>query len=200
MVMHAAKDFRAADQRLRLPCRKILRMIRLMPTRSLVAFILIGFSVQAHYGAAFAGTAEGMAAAERQDFATAFRELKPAAEQGDSEAQFALGFMYETGEGVPEDDVKAAQWYEKAAQQGEPNAQNNLGLLYAFGKGVRKDLVQAYFWFDIAAENSQADFDRQNAIKSRDAASNLMTRAEVGEAERLVKNWKPRSAASGGQD
>ena len=150
----------ATGQWVWLPCRKILRIKR-MPLRLVVAFTLIAFTVLAQHGAAFAGMAEGMAAAERKDFATAFRELKPVAEQGNIEAQFILGFMYESGEGVPEDDAKAAQWYEKAAQQGEPNAQNNLGLLYAFGKGVPKDLVQAYFWFDIAAENSQADFDKK---------------------------------------
>jgi len=39
---------------------------------------------------AWAGWDEGVAAYDRGDYATAFREWKPLAEQGDADAQFIL--------------------------------------------------------------------------------------------------------------
>ena len=53
--------------------------------------------------------------------------LKAKAEQGDASAQFRLGFMYNTGEGVPQDDAEAVKWYRLAAEQGDASAQFNLG-------------------------------------------------------------------------
>ena len=44
--------------------------------------------------------------------------LKAAAEQGDATAQFNLGLMYDTGEGVPKNDAEAARWFRMAAEQG----------------------------------------------------------------------------------
>lgn len=46
---------------------------------------------------------EGLAAYLRADFATAFKEFKLAAEEGDAKAQFFLGNMYVLGLGVSVD-------------------------------------------------------------------------------------------------
>ena len=46
----------------------------------------------------------GAEAFHRGDYASAFREFRPLAEQGDAFAQIFLGGMYAKGEGVPEDD------------------------------------------------------------------------------------------------
>ncbi len=43
-----------------------------------------------------------MAAYERGDYATAMRGFRILVEQGDANAQFNLGSMYDFGEGVPE--------------------------------------------------------------------------------------------------
>ncbi|MCK5702266.1 MAG: SEL1-like repeat protein, partial [Cyclobacteriaceae bacterium] len=40
------------------------------------------------------------------------------AEQGDASAQWILGFMYLTGESMPQDYEQAAYWFAKAAEQG----------------------------------------------------------------------------------
>lgn len=50
--------------------------------------------------------------------ATALRELRPLAEQGNAGAQNRLGIMYEKGQGVPQDHAAAVKWYRKAAAQG----------------------------------------------------------------------------------
>jgi TPR repeat protein len=60
-----------------------------------------------------------------------FDEMKRAAEQGDSEAQRALGFKYERGLGVESDLSLALEWYEKAASQGNPTAKLRMNMLLA---------------------------------------------------------------------
>ena len=37
----------------------------------------------------------------------------------------ALGFMYDEGRGVPEDDLEAVKWYRLAAAQGDAGARRN---------------------------------------------------------------------------
>ena len=53
--------------------------------------------------------ADGVEAYNRGDYATALQEFRPLAEQGDVKAQFNLGFMYDNGKGVPENDAEAAK-------------------------------------------------------------------------------------------
>ena len=47
--------------------------------------------------------AKGLDAAQRGDYATALKEFKPLAEQGDAIAQHNLGVMYGRGQGVTQD-------------------------------------------------------------------------------------------------
>ena len=51
---------------------------------------------------------------------------------------FNLGFMYENGYGVPQDDESAVKWYTLAAGQGHASAQTNLAWMYENGRGVPK--------------------------------------------------------------
>ena len=70
---------------------------------------------------------KGLEAAKTGDYATALREWEPLAEQGDADAQYNLGIMYDEGQGVQQDYKVAVKWYRLAAEQGEANAQYNLG-------------------------------------------------------------------------
>ncbi len=143
-------------------------------------------------GGAVAGPfEEGVAAYQRGDFAAALRLMRPLAEQGDAAAQFALGLMYATGQGVPQDYAEAAKWYRLAAEQGDAAAQFNLGVAYATGRGVPQDYVQAYMWFDLAASSSEAK-NRASAIETRDLIASRMTPAQIAEAQRLAREWKPK--------
>ena len=67
------------------------------------------------------------------------RDWTRQAEQGNADAQFNLGFMYEYGKGVPQDYQQAAKWYKLAANQGHAYGQYNLGLMYVQGDGVPQD-------------------------------------------------------------
>ncbi len=61
-----------------------------------------------------AGFDEGMAAHERGDYATALREWRPLAKQGNAKAQYNLGIMYNNGLAVPQD---YATWVEESMEQ-----------------------------------------------------------------------------------
>jgi septal ring-binding cell division protein DamX len=52
----------------------------------------------------------------------AYQELKPLAEQGNAEAEYALGYMNYYGLGVPVDQKQARYWTQQAAAQGHPAA------------------------------------------------------------------------------
>ena len=54
---------------------------------------------------------KGFAAALSGDFATALREWTPLAEQGHAKAQYNLGIMYRTGQGVLQDYKTAVLFY-----------------------------------------------------------------------------------------
>jgi len=76
-------------------------------------------------------------------------------------AQFNLGMMYETGEGVPRDYAAAAKWYRQAADQGLPQAEQRLGNLLLNGRGVSQDYAEAVRWLSKAAAQGYgvAQFD-----------------------------------------
>lgn len=58
-----------------------------------------------------------------------FKQIVRAAERGDPDAQYALGYMYYYGQGTPKDDIAAKVWIEKSAAQGQPQAQKALNLI-----------------------------------------------------------------------
>lgn len=78
-------------------------------------------------------------------------KLKSAGENGDVEAQYALGLMYYYGEHVDVDYTQAKIWYEKAAAQNDSRAQVNRGEIYAHSMGVNQDYQQSKYWYEKAA-------------------------------------------------
>ena len=75
---------------------------------------------------------------------TTLEDLLSCAEQGDARAQYALGFMYDNGEALVEnDEAAAAHWYWLAAEQGDAYASYTLGTKYLDGDGVDQDTFEA---------------------------------------------------------
>ncbi len=123
-----------------------------------------------------------------EDDAEAVRWYRLAAEQGYAAAQYNLGGMYGTGQGVPQDYAEAMRWYRLAAEQGHASAQSNLGDMYGTGRGVPQDYVQAHMWRDLATSRL-TDEDRGVAVRGRDTLASLMTPAQLAEAQRLAREW-----------
>ncbi len=140
----------------RLPSSSVVchhfRMKRLLPI--LLTLVALLFNPTEGWSADFR---KGLDAAQRGDYATALREWKPLAEQGNAKAQFNLGATYYDGEGVPKDDKEAVKWYRLAAEQGNAEAQFNLGVMYDNGRGVPKDDKEAVKWYRLAAEQGNAN-------------------------------------------
>jgi len=115
------------------------------------------------------------------------------ADQGDAHTQYRLGIMYDEGKGVPQDFAEAAKWFRKAAEQGDVQAQHNLGFLYDNGQGVPQDLILSHMWFTLAVSHFPASEEkgREKALKNRDIVASRMTPAQISEAERLAREWKP---------
>ena len=121
---------------------------------ALIAALCVGFPLGLT-APAWAGFDEGLAALKRDDYATALREFRPLAEQGNAKAQNSLGDMYFATVGVPYDLAEAVKWYRKAAEQGHAEAQNSLGFMYKYGQGVPQDYAKAVKWYRKAAEQGQ---------------------------------------------
>ena len=82
----------------------------------------------------------------------ALEDLRRRADEGYVRAQYNLALMYDTGQGVPENNTEAVRWYRKAADQGNVRAQNNLGVMYDAGEGVPEDNAEAVRWYRLAAD------------------------------------------------
>jgi TPR repeat protein len=124
---------------------------------------------------------------ETVDWATAMLGwYRKAAEQGHAAAQSDLAAMYAKGLGVRQDYTEAMKWVLKAAEQGDADAQHNLGIMYGRGEGVPRDDVRAHMWFNLAAANGNKD-----AIAKRNQVARSMTPAQIIEAQRLAREWKP---------
>lgn len=84
-------------------------------------------------------------------------QLQAMANQGNAEAQYQLGLMYDTGDVVMQDYSKAFAWYKKAAEQGHAGAQSKLGSMYRYGKGIEINHSKAVQWYWKAAEQGNQD-------------------------------------------
>jgi TPR repeat protein len=96
--------------------------------------------------------------------------------------------MYADGRGGVQEFAAAATWYRKAAEQGLVQAEFNMGVMYTNGQGVPQDYVMAHMWFNLAAAAGDKD-----ALNDRDAIARRMTPAQIREAQKLAREWKPKS-------
>jgi len=111
-------------------------------------------------GAAWADWDDIREAFNQGEYAIVMEELHELAEEGDGEAQTALGEQYSrdsAGIGTPQNYTEAVKWYRKAAEQGEANAQSDLGIMYHHGNGVPQNYAEALKWVRKAAEQGDAE-------------------------------------------
>lgn len=67
--------------------------------------------------------------------------------------------------------------------------------MYYYGRGVPQDYVEAHKWYILAAANYPASEteSRNMAAKNRDGVAAMMTPAQIAEAQRLAREWKPKA-------
>lgn len=71
----------------------------------------------------------GRSAFQNQDYRTAFKDLLPLAQKGNSQAQYAIGYMYYNGLGVAKDFQMAQFWLHKSAAQQYQKAKDALKMI-----------------------------------------------------------------------
>ncbi|KGP64135.1 hypothetical protein EP47_10025 [Legionella norrlandica] len=81
---------------------------------------------------------QGIQCFKAEDYRSAFIRLKPEAEKGNPDAQYAVGFMYYYGKGVVEDRKKARFWIRCAAKAGQPDAIVALQILERLDREDRR--------------------------------------------------------------
>lgn len=130
----------------------------------------------------------------QKDYVQALAWYHKAADQGNAWAQYQLGHMYENGDGVPQDYAQALTWYRKAADQGDADAQYHLGSMYEDGwRGLLpQDYVQAHLWYNLSAFRTSFESYREKAAMARDIVATKMSPAQIAEAQRLAREWKPK--------
>ena len=200
----------AVDAHARGDYAKALRLIRPLANDgnataqfNLGVMYLTGRGVQQDYSAAalwFRKAAEQGYARAQSNLGTLYRDgqgvaqndteaalwFRKAADQGDAVAEFLLGNQYAFGKGVPQDYSEAMIWFRRAAEQGHPRAMHDLGVIYAKGLGVPPDYVRAHMWFNLSAAKGE-----RIAVKTLERAERQMTPAQINEARRLARDWKP---------
>jgi TPR repeat protein len=80
-----------------------------------------------------------------------------AASMGSTEAQVNVANIYDDGDGVKSDFVKARYWYKRAISGGSPEAAYNLGVSYL----NRGDARWAKHWLSIAKVMGDEDAPEQ---------------------------------------
>ena len=89
-----------------------------------------------------AGPHEDAAAAyTRRSYTQALQLWRSLAEQGNAEAEYNLGVLYDNGHGVPRDSAEAEKWYRLSAGQGLADAQFRLGLHFENAQGASQDFT-----------------------------------------------------------
>ena len=76
--------------------------------------------------------------------------------------------------------------FKPLADQGVAMAQWRLGFMYDQGLGGPQDYKQAVAWFNLAAVSGHED-----AIKNRDLVAKEMNSAQLAEAQKPAREWKP---------
>jgi len=132
--------------------------------------------------------ARGSAAFGQGDYNRAAQVLPPLAESGNARAQAMLGFMYATGQGVPQSDDAASYWYRRAAEHGDTTAQYLLGLAYDKGHGVPLDEVAAYKWLNLAAAHAPKR-RREDFARLRNAVASKMSRGQIAAGQWYALRW-----------
>ena len=95
--------------------------------------------------------------------------------------------MYYRGEGVPQDYSEAVKWLYHVVPQCHAPAQLYLGWMYENGHGVPQDYITAHIWYNLAGAHGD-----EKAREYRDRIAKKMTPAQIAEAQRLAREWKPK--------
>ena len=135
-------------------------------------------------------------AVKQRDYNTAFDLYLPLAEEGNQEAQYALGQMYSKGLGTKQNVTTAASWYEKAADQGHLLSQVQVGRIYFL---ITNELVKAHKWLNVITLRKIEGAKKLQlfAKQMRNDIAKEMTPEEIEQAEKEAQDWIAKHEVTG---
>lgn len=115
--------------------------------------------------------------AETLDSKRLARKTLEQAEAGSVNAMQRMADLYESGDGVPQDDAKASEWRRRAdltlaentlekAENGNVSSMKAMATLYEEGKGVEKNTEKAQEWAN-RAETATAEREQRKTERAR---------------------------------
>jgi uncharacterized protein len=107
-------------------------------------------------------------------------------EEGNILSRHRLGLSY-NGDETPQDYEAAAKWFHRSADQENPVSQFMLSSMYNQGRGVPKNIVTAHMWLILSSAEGV-----RYALKARELNEQEMSLAQVAEAQKLAREWKPK--------
>lgn len=95
---------------------------------------------------------KGLIAQNLGNYGEAFQWFQRAADAGNADGQYHLGYLYLSGQGVTSDASQAVKCFRMGAAQGNARCEFYLGSCYENGWGVSKDLDEAKKWYQSASQ------------------------------------------------
>ncbi|HEX3498663.1 MAG TPA: tetratricopeptide repeat protein [Stellaceae bacterium] len=136
----------------------VLSWIILIAFGAALAFVLQAFPTRPARAAALA---DGIAALQTNDYATARRVFQALTDKNDPAGEVWLAHLYQEGLGVAPDAQQAVTLLTKAADAGSAEAAGRLGKVYLDGDGVLQDVGAARSWLTRAAQAGDAAAQRE---------------------------------------
>lgn len=131
------------------PEKQVQRRSLNMSRRCLLLMVAITRLCSVLFAADFG---DGVKAFNTGDYATAMAIWKTLADQGNADAQFRIGQLYQFGNGVEENRDEAVKWYKAAAEKGQAEACMLLASYYSSRYVSNPDGGEAVRLYRIAFE------------------------------------------------
>ncbi len=109
------------------------------------------------------------------NYTAAYQDWLERAQNGEPEAQFNLGFLFENGQGVNQDFFTAARWYDLAARQNYPAADQMLRAVHGRIEKATQDKLAT--WLPNA---ERGDPISQLALSEILAAGQIVEKNNIG--------------------
>jgi TPR repeat protein len=99
----------------------------------------------------------GLKCYENDSYYQAFANFKKAANMGDDDGMYLIGYCYYYGRGTAENNYEAIRWFKLSTKNGNPSAMLYLGDCYHYGYGTEQDLTSALYWYKQAVDKGNND-------------------------------------------
>ena len=109
---------------------------------------------------------------KERDYKKAYDTFAECAKEGNADAKYYLGVMYEKGYHVKQDYSEAKLYYQDADANKHKYAECALGYMYAMGNGINENLTKAKLYFEGSLKNGCVEANAGIAIVAHKKENN----------------------------